>query len=177
MFFEVMRMEIKASCTFNLDAFRALRRSGLTKGRIIFYWIASAIILVDIVLLTVISSFPFWLAGLFLLWVVYVLYLYSWSAKLAYNRNKISKDCVVNYTFREDSYHSCVQTSTLSEDADIAYSGLYRVREGQRYIYLISPQHTAQIVDKTTMEPGHAAIVSGRMKNALGKNYKFTSTQ
>lgn len=170
-------MEIHASCTYNLDAIRALRRSGLTKGCIIFYWIVSAIVLGDIILLTVLDSFPFGIAGLFLLWVVYVLYLYSWSAKLAYNKNKISKDCMVNYTFREDGFHSSVRTATLTEEADIAYSGLYRVKEGQQYFYLFASRRSANIVDKTTMEPGHAAILSGWMKNALGKNYKQTTAK
>ena len=170
-------MEINASCTYDLKALRAIRTSTLTKGRIAFHCIAAAIILAGIVVITVLDSFPFWLAGLCLLCAVYLLYLFRWSANIAYNKMGDRRDCVVSYIFREVGFHVSVQTKTMTEDAELLYSGLYRAREGQRYIYLYPTKRGAYTVDKSTMAPGHAAIVSDWLKNALGKNYKQTSTK
>ena len=171
-------MEINASCTYNLEALLALRRSHMTKKRYIFLCILFAFLIVETIFLTWLDSFPFLLVAVFVLVAVLFCYLYIWAPKLEYQkRSDDRKDCVVHYTFRESTVHISVRTANVTEDTELAYAGFYRAEEGQRYFYLYPSRRAAYIVDKTTMDLGHASIISGWLQSSLGKSYKRTGAK
>lgn len=157
-------MEIKAMCTLNLETCKALVRTSMffknanPKRRMIIYSVFYLILLIILSAVMIVSSniktlFPLCVVAFVLLLECYMYFLLP---KIRYNALGKMKDCVNEYTFRDDVF--CVKTvwNDYKAEGEIGYSMITTVKETRRYLFVCNNKRETYVIDKNTIVGGTA---------------------
>ncbi len=171
-------MNIHAKCTYDSNAVRDLTHISIFKKmnpkiNLLIYAIVFATVLAAH--LIVFYAFDFHeLAYLTVFTFVFLLLKldqYLLLPRRMYRGMKNMKDAENSYTFMAENFTVTSGTESYSGQSSMVYSGLVKVYETNRYLFLFQTNRQAYIVDKESMDEKSAEALRGRLMPYFGKKY------
>lgn len=172
-------MEIKAKSNISYEAYKALFNVS-ARGVKIFYDVVAIIIGLYIVLFSLSLIFnenqdKNIIPELIVYTIVEcaIIFLRIYLPKIKYKMNNISEKTNSIFIFRENSIETFVNSDTVSSHSELQYSGLLKVYEKDKFIFIFVNKLQAYVIDKSTIENGTETELRTILQNNLGNKYKY----
>ena len=172
-------MEIKAGCKFDIDAMTALTHLSMfkradPKKRMVFWTVASSILLLIVVLEIIVFGADlilFILLGLIIFWCLLEYYIYFLVPRIRYKALAKMKEAENEYVFYDNIMKAFTISAEYSGEAEIEYSLFARVYETSTYFFLYQTNHQVFIVDKSTVAGGTAEVIRNKLAGFVKDKY------
>ena len=172
-------MEIKAKCKFNFDSIRALNHLTMfkkadPKKRLIFWFVAFAILFVVIILEIVAFGFDTTLAVLLGVEIFGLLLIYFWYfiiPKIQYKSLAKMQNVENQYIFCDDVLKTFTKSQEYNGEAEIEYSLFVKVYETSKYFFMYQTNNQVFIVDKSTIEGGTVEEIRNKLSAFVKDKY------
>ncbi len=172
-------MEIKAKCTYDQDAVKALTHLALFKKadpkKRFILWNVTFLVLLAVIIFEIflfgVSNTLILLAAIDVIWLLLAYFLYFGIPKLQYNALGGLKNIENEYIFSETSLKAVSQSKEYNGEVELEYSMLVKAYETKKYFFLFQANNQAFIIDKDTVENGKTEAIKGRLINALKDKY------
>ena len=172
-------MEIKASCTLDLNAIKALNglmmfRKNDPKKRMILWGIIYAVIIVCVIMLIatygLTDEFALYLFMLFA-FLLLGCYLYFLQPRVQYKAMAKLKNAENRYVFRDETMDIISAADAFNGQSELRYSVIVRAMETSKYFFIFQTKNQAFLVDKSTITDGTPEQIREKLRSHLGKKY------
>lgn len=178
-------MEIKASCTYDFKAVKALVHSGIykksnPKTRFILTVVFLLITVVLSILNLIFSETTEDNTGNTTIWIIMVVaaiftilsfYMYFILPKIQYKSLHKLGNLENIYTFNENGFTCVSSNSDYNGSSTIKYSVIFKIVETSKYMFIYRDKAQAFVIDKSTFESGTPEDIRRLLKNYLGNKY------
>ena len=172
-------MEIKAKCTYDLEAVTALTHLTLFKKadpkKRFVLWNVTFLVFLAVVILEIIT---FGVNGSLVMllivdvvWVALAYFLYYIIPRLQYKALSRLKNIENKYSFSANSLKVVAENEEYKGETEIEYTMLERVYETSKYFFLFQTKNQVLIVDKTTVEGGRAEEIRDSLTAKMKDKY------
>lgn len=93
--------------------------------------------------------------------------------KLVFNRDKVGKDSLHTFVFKEEEFTVSSVGNNLTSENTIKWEALYGVYETKDYFYLYISKRQAFIVEKESMTPEERNLLAAHLLKTFGIKYKI----
>ena len=172
-------MEIRAKCTFDRQALRALMHLTMFKKaspvkRLIF-WSCCFAILFAVILLEMIlfgaDTVLLCLMGVELVGIGLIYFSYFAIPEIQYRSLAKMRETVNRYVFGEDDVRVYTSGQALQGESKLEYTLFVKAYETTKYLFLYQTGNQVYIVEKATLEGGTAEELRGKFLPYLENKY------